>query len=102
RRTLTTFFAMPFSARVFCRDSATPSLSDLLVWMRQQDEPATISGGASAGDLLSSFWHEVVLTYDAREAPFTVRCVRADAAGGERLRAEVADFVADVSELPPS
>jgi hypothetical protein len=50
--------------RAFCRDFAAPSLSDLLVSLRQYETPATICGGASAGDLLSTFWDEVELSYD--------------------------------------
>jgi len=93
---------MPFSTRVFCREPVVPSLSELLMWMRQFEAPLTIVGGPSGGDLLSSFWEEAELSYDADEAPLRLACFRADAAGIERLREEVADFVADVEELPAS
>jgi hypothetical protein len=90
---------MPFSYRVFCRDITSPSLSDVVLWMRQFESPVTIVGGPSAGDLLSSFWHEVVLAYGDDEPNLTLRCVRADAAGMASLRAEREDFLADLSEL---
>jgi len=93
---------MSFCMRVFCRDALSPSLSELLVWLRQYETPATISGGSSRDDLLSSFWEEVVLSYDAEEAPLTLRCYRGSGPGGARLAEEVADFVADVGELPDS
>ena len=93
---------MPFSYRIFCADLASPSLSEVLVWLGQHDVPAVISGGASAGDLLSSFWQDVYLSVDQAEAPLHVKCLRADAEGALRLGEEVADFVADVRELPDS
>jgi hypothetical protein len=91
-----------FSTRVFCRDQSPPGLSEVVFWLHQHGAPVTISGGRSASDLLSSFWDEVELSYDEEEAPLTVRCFRADAAGLARLSEEVADFVADVGELPES
>jgi hypothetical protein len=93
---------MPYSHRVFCRDFAAPSLSEVLVWLRQHEYPAAICGGRSAGDLLSNFWDDVELLIDDTDAPLAVLCIRADAAGVDRLTEEVADFVADVGELPDS
>jgi len=93
---------MPYSYRVFCRDSAVPSLSELLVWMRQFESPLVVVGGRSAGDLLSTFWEEVHVTYESAEAPLTVRCFRADARGMARLREERDDFVEDLEDLAPS
>jgi hypothetical protein len=93
---------MPFSYRVFCVDNASPSLSEVLVWLGQHDIPAVISGGASGGELLSSFWRAVHLSVGEAEAPLYLKCLRADAEGGLRLGEEVADFVADVRELADS
>lgn len=86
--------------RAFCRDFAAPSLSDLLVSLRQYETPVTISGGASAGDLLSPFWQDVRLSYDVAEAPLRVRCLRGSGADAAAFAEELADFVADVRELP--
>src|SRR6185295_11128736 len=94
--------AMSFCTRVFCREPA-PSLSEILVWMRQQGTPVTIVGGRSEADLLSIDWTEVELSYDPDEEPLTVRCHHAaDGDGGAVLRAEAADFLADIAELPAS
>jgi hypothetical protein len=93
---------MPFSNRVFCRDSTSPSLSEVLVWLRQRDYPAAVWGGQPAGDLLSCFWDDVALAIGDGEAPLDVRCFRADPAGVDRLTEEIADFIADVSELRDS
>jgi hypothetical protein len=93
---------MPFCMRAFCRDFSAPSLSDLLVWLRQYETPATICGGGSLGDLLSTFWDDVSLCYDPAEAPLRVRCLRSTGAGSAAFAAEVADFVADVGELGDS
>lgn len=93
---------MPFCMRAFCRDFSAPSLSDLLVWLKQYDTPATICGGSSAGDLLSTFWDDVLLCYDPAEAPLRVRCLRSTGNGSAAFAEELADFVADVGELPES
>src|SRR5438128_4207133 len=83
---------MAFCLRAFCRDFSAPSLSDLLVWLRQYETPATICGGRSAGDLLSTFWEEVLLCYDGAEAPLRVRCMRSTGDGSAAFAAEVGDF----------
>ena len=71
--------------------------------MRQQGTPVTIVGGRSENDLLSTSWTEIELSYDADEAPFTVRCHHAaDPAGALALRAEISDFLDDLGELPAS
>lgn len=101
---------MPFSTRVFCRDQAVPSVSETLMWLHQQQHAVTVDatgmagspGGGRSLDMLSTEWDAVQLCYAPDEAPLTVRCFRADAAGVARLRAELADFDADVRELPPS
>ena len=91
---------MPFSMRVFCRELESPNLSEVVVGLRQNETPVTISGGASADDLLDSYWTEVLLSYDEDEVPLRLRCVRADAAGLRALTAEIGDFVDDLEELP--
>jgi hypothetical protein len=100
---------MAFSVRIFCRDQAVPSVSETVMWLHQHGRPVTLdasNGPGGAGvpglDMLSSLWDRVQLSYDADEAPLTVRCLRADAAGIGPLREELADFEADVRELPPS
>ena len=93
---------MPFSLRSFCRDLASPSLSEVLLWLRQHGHPKAITAGASAGDLLSCFWTEVQLSDDQDQPWFRMTSVRADQAGAARLGEEVSDFVADVGELPPT
>jgi hypothetical protein len=90
---------MPFSHRIFCRETAMPSLSEVLVWLRQHDFEVKPAGGRSAGDVLSSFWEELALSIDPSEPPLTMTCARA---GTPRLVEEVADFAADVEELPES
>ena len=94
---------MPFSTRVFCREGTAPTLTELLAWQRQHGTPIVIVGGAGAMDLLSPVWTEAIISYDPDEEPFTLRCDHAsDARGAERLRAEVADFLEDLEELPES
>ena len=93
---------MAFCMRAFCRDFAAPSLSELLIWLKQYEAPATLFGGGPAPDMLSSFWEEARLSYDAREAPLTVRCLRAAGPGSTAFSEELADFVADVGECPDS
>lgn len=93
---------MSFSNRVFCRDLSSPSLSEVLVWLRQHEYPTKIGGGQSAGDLLSNFWDDVQLSVHEDEGPLRVKCYRADAASAARLAEEIADFAADVRELPES
>jgi hypothetical protein len=95
---------MPFCLRAFCRDFAAPSLSELLIWLKQYETPATIVPGTvrPEADLLSSFWDEAQLSYDAGEAPLTVRCLRATGPGAAAFAEELADFQADVEELPES
>ena len=95
---------MAFNTRVFCREVALPSLSELLVWLRQHATPVTIVGGASRDDLLSSFWQEAELARDGDDEAtrITIRCLRHDARGYERFQAELADFDVDVRDLPPS
>lgn len=95
---------MAFCLRAFCRDFAAPSLSELLVWLKQYETPATIVPGSVRpdADLLSSFWDEVRLSYDAEEAPLTVRCLRGTGGGAPAFAEELADIVSDVEELPDS
>jgi hypothetical protein len=95
---------MAFCLRAFCRDFAAPSLSELLVWLRQYETPVTIAEEANppAAELLSSYWDQVRLSYDAGEAPLTVRCYRAAGPGAATFAEELADFVADVRELADS
>jgi hypothetical protein len=91
---------MAFCMRAFCRDFAAPSLSELLVWLRQYETPATIVAGGATVDMLTSFWEEARFSYDAREAPLTVRCLRATGLGSAAFAEELADFTADVRECP--
>ncbi|HET6147638.1 MAG TPA: hypothetical protein VFH68_08900 [Polyangia bacterium] len=94
---------MPFSTRVFCRESTAPTLTELVAWQRQHGTPVMLAGGRSAADLLSPFWTEAKVSYDPDEAPFVLRCHHAgDQAGAARLREEVADFLTDLGELPDS
>lgn len=102
---------MPFSNRVFCRDLESPSLSELLVWMRQQGYEARISDARPPGDLLSSFWDRVELQIgqegrggqERQEgrggATVVLECFRADAAGMAGLSEALTDFATDVREL---
>ena len=96
---------MAFATRVFCQEASAPTLTELLAWQRQHGTPVVLleGGGASAADLLSPFWTHAVVSYDDDEEPFTLRCHHAgDPAGAVRLRAEVADFLDDLRELPAS
>ena len=93
---------MPFTYRVFCRELASPSLSEVLIWLRQHGNPVRIGGGRSAGDLLSNFWDDVQLSVHDAEPPLRVQCFRADAVSASRLAEEIADFVEDIQELPES
>jgi hypothetical protein len=94
---------MAFCTRVFCRGAVAPSLSELLVHLRQNGQSAMIVGGASSRDLLSLDWTEVALSYEDGADPLTIHCHRAgDSSGAAALRAEVADFVDDLAELPPT
>jgi hypothetical protein len=78
-------------------------LTELLAWQRQHGTPIMIVGGPAGADLLSPVWSEASITYDPDEEPFTLRCNHAgDPAGAARLRAEVADFLEDLDELPES
>jgi hypothetical protein len=96
---------MPFSNRVFCRDLESPSLSELLVWMRQQGYEARISDARPPGDLLSSFWDRVELQIrqigqEGQEGTTVVlECFRGDAAGMDGLTDALSDFATDVREL---
>lgn len=94
---------MPFSNRVFCRNLESPSLSELVVWLRQYGLEAQIRHAQPAGDLLSSFWERVELQIGAEgpaAPPMSLECLRADATGMQRLAEALADFVTDVRELP--
>jgi hypothetical protein len=92
---------MPFSTRVFCRESTAPTLTELLAWQRQHGTPVMLVGQRSADDLLSPFWSEAQISYDPDEAPFVLRCHHAgEGAAAALLREEVADFLADLAELP--
>ena len=81
-----------------------PSLSELLVWLRQHEFEVRPVGAATPGDPahdpLSSFWEELALSVDPSEPPLALTCARADSGGVTRLVDEVADFVADIEELP--
>ena len=90
---------MPFSHRIFCREPVTPSLSEVLVWLRQHDFEANPAGGRSAGDALSTFWEELKLSVAPSEPPLTMTCARA---GTPRFMEEISDFTADLEELPGS
>jgi len=92
---------MAFATRVFCKNEPGPTIGDLLMWLRQQDLPVEIAGGASRGDLVSPWWTEVLLAYDPAEPPFRVRCLRnGNPAEAAALRAEARDFLDDLAELP--
>lgn len=105
---------MAFCHRVFCRDPASPSLSEILMWLRQRGWPAKVVTAAMPGvaaadgavvateDLLSGFWQRAAVSIDDLSAPLQLTCLRPDAAGLGRLTEEVADFVADVRELAAS
>jgi hypothetical protein len=90
-----------FSTRVFCREELAPPLSEVLLWLLQRNTPVALASGAAAPDLLSPFWTEAALSYDPEEPPLTLRCHRmGQPAGAARIREEVEDFLADLSELP--
>jgi hypothetical protein len=92
---------MAFCTRVFCRDGTAPTLSELLVWQRQHGTPVVVVGGPAPSELLSPLWSEAAISYDPDEDPFTLRCHHAATPGGAaRVREEVADFLADLAELP--
>src|SRR5216110_1890814 len=93
---------MPFCMRAFCRDYAAPSVSDLLVWLKEYETPVTLAGAASSGDLLSTFWDEVFFRYAPGEGLLRVRCLRSTGPGSVAFGEEVGDFVTDVGELPES
>lgn len=107
---------MAFCHRVFCLDSTSPSLSEVLVWLRQRGFPAQLAtvpgvgqgeggdgGGATAPeDLLSGFWQTAAIAIEEGVPPLGLVCLRPDASGLSRLTEEVADFVGDVRELPAS
>lgn len=94
---------MAFSTRVFCRESTAPTLTELLAWQRQHGTPVMLVDGRTPADLLSPFWAEAKVSYDADEAPFLLRCHHAgDRVGARRLREEITDFRADLGELPDS
>lgn len=96
---------MPFSHRAFCTVSESPSLSEVLVWLRQNGHHAKISGGSSADDLLSCYWEDVQLIEGEGDSALNLRCLRRDTPGSSTRRAfaeTVADFVTDVDELPQS
>ena len=93
---------MPYCTRVFCRGAIPPTLSDVLVYLRQHGVTALIAGGDSQRELLSSDWSEVLLAYDAEAEPLVLRCChQATPEGLSRLQAEVADFLQDLDELAP-
>lgn len=101
---------MPFSHRTFCRVPELPSLSEVLVCLRQSGHQAQILGGvsqtrSSADDLLSCYWGEVqlVLGGDAEETPLYLKCLGPGRPlGQDAMKDAVADFVGDVAELPAS
>ncbi len=94
---------MAFSTRVFCREPTAPTLTELIAWQRQHGTPIVLENQRAPAELLSPFWTEAVVSYDADEPPFVLRCHHAgDPAGGARLGEEVADFLADLGELPDS
>lgn len=90
---------MAFCHRVFCRDPSSPSVSEILMWLRQHGFQAQV---AAAEDLLSAFWQRAEIAVDEGAPALGLVCLRPDAAGLRRLTEEVADFVADVRELPAS
>ena len=93
--------AVSFATRVFCREGAAPTLTEVLAWQRQHGTPVMLLDAASPGDLLSPVWAEAVVSYDADEEPFVLRCHHAsDPAGAAHLREEVGDFLDDLHELP--
>ena len=93
---------MPFSHRVFCRLLEAPSLSEVLIWVRQHGFGAKISGGRSANDLLSCYWDDVFLQTVAEDAALHLRCLRRQPSGLDPMYEEVADFVGDLREVPRS
>jgi hypothetical protein len=109
---------MPFSHRAFCRISEAPSLSELLIWLRQQGHDAKISGGPSADDLLTCYWNEVLLSTSDEDVPLRLKCLRSSTwtwtwtwtspspspstSGADPMAEVVGDFLTDVAELPPS
>jgi hypothetical protein len=94
---------MAFATRVFCREGAAPTLTEVLAWQRQHGTPVMLLGGGAAADLLSPVWSQAVVSYDAEEEPFALHCHHAsDPAGAAHLREEVSDFLEDLHELPDS
>lgn len=94
---------MAFCTRVFCRGAVAPTLSELLVYLRQHDVPCMIVGGSSARDLLDPDWSEAALEYEEGADPLVVRCFHAsDPAGLAGMRVEVADFLDDLEEVTPA
>lgn len=88
---------MAFCHRVFCRDPTSPSLSEVLMWLHQRGFRAQLAAG---GDLLSGFWQRAEIAVEEGRPALGLACLRPDAAGLRRLTEEVADFVADLRELP--
>ena len=94
---------MAFCTRVFCQDEPGPTISDVLMWLRQHDTPVMIVGGESATDLVNPWWTEVQLAYQPDEPPLAIRCHRrSDPTGSPRLDDELRDFNDDLAELPES
>jgi hypothetical protein len=92
---------MAFSTRVFCTDVTAPTLTELLGWLRQHGTPVVVVDAHSTEDLLSPFWTATAVSYEAEEDPLVLRCHHAgDPAGAAALRAELADFLEDLGELP--
>jgi hypothetical protein len=94
---------MAFSMRVFCREAAAPTLSEVLLALRKRGVMAVLVGDTASQDLLSPAWTRAALGYDEAAEPLVVRCLRAaDPAEARDLHAEVGDFLDDLQELPPS
>jgi len=91
---------MAFCHRVFCRRPSLPIPSTLLLDLQRAGHAVRFAGGR-ASDLVEPLWARVQLA-TPDEPPFQVERLQPEVGTAVALAEELADFRADVAELPPS
>jgi len=93
---------MAFCHRVFSRQSALPTLSELLLALRRRGHALELADHTAVTALSESFWTRVQLRAAPQEAAFVVERLQHEVGTAAALAEELADFRDDVAELAPS
>jgi hypothetical protein len=98
---------MAFCHRVFSRQSALPTLSELLLALRRRGHVLDLADGTAVTALSEPFWQRVLLRaaqegQEGKEGAFLLERLQREVGTAAALAEELADFREDVDDLAAS